>query len=113
MIRDFNTQIASATEEQAAVTAEVGSNLNSIADLAKNTASGAEATDKATIHLTEEVEALQGRIMQFQLGGRMLDLESAKSKHQNWKVQLEGAVACLSQQRDHAHSGPGRITHPL
>ncbi|MEW8043443.1 MAG: HAMP domain-containing protein [gamma proteobacterium symbiont of Phacoides pectinatus] len=113
VIRDFNTQIASATEEQAAVTAEVGSNLNCIADLAKNTASGAEATDKATIHLTEEVEALQGRIMQFQLGGRMLDLESAKSKHQNWKVRLRAflnneTMLTADQAASHTHCEFGR-----
>jgi len=113
IIRDMNTQIASATEEQAAVTNEVRANLDTISGLAESTSKGAAETDRATIRLTEEVEALQNQIMQFNLGEKVLDLETAKSMHLNWKVKLRAfldgeALLTREQAVSHKHCDFGK-----
>lgn len=64
VIKDMNNQIASASEEQSAVTEEMKHNINNIAEVAVDTASGSrEITDGANelSRLAEELKTLVGQ----------------------------------------------------
>ncbi|MDJ0805908.1 MAG: methyl-accepting chemotaxis protein [Gammaproteobacteria bacterium] len=63
-IRDMNVQIASAAEEQGAVSEDIQKNIHSIADLAKQSAETARRTDavgKSLSGLSEQVHSLVNR----------------------------------------------------
>ena len=66
-IRDMNTQIATAVEEQATVTEDISRNLTAIHQMGDETASGANQTASASRELTELASGLQQLVQGFRL----------------------------------------------
>ncbi|MFO7603183.1 MAG: methyl-accepting chemotaxis protein, partial [Gammaproteobacteria bacterium] len=66
-ISDMNTQIASAAEEQAAVSEEINKNVSSISQISEQTASGTEQTTAAADELARLAVHLQQLIAQFRI----------------------------------------------
>ena len=66
-ISQMSAQIASAAEEQRAVSEEINRNIVHINDLAEQTASGAEETATASQDLSRMASDLQGLVMQFKV----------------------------------------------
>ena len=66
-IRDMNTQIASAAEEQNAVTEEVNRNVTAISDLSHQTAEGSQQTARASEELARMATELQGMTGRFKV----------------------------------------------
>jgi methyl-accepting chemotaxis protein len=64
-IRDFNTQIASAAEEQSVVSEEINQNVHSISDISEQTAVGSEQTTAAANELAQLASQLQSQVAQF------------------------------------------------
>jgi methyl-accepting chemotaxis protein len=64
-INDMNAQIATATEQQRAVSAEIGANLGSIQAETEHTAAGAKKTAAARDELERLASHLQGLVAQF------------------------------------------------
>ncbi|WP_445371782.1 methyl-accepting chemotaxis protein [Methylomonas sp. HW2-6] len=64
----MNLQIASASEQQSAVTEEINRNIIHITSLSEQTATGAEQTTQAASHLNRLAENLNGLINQFKIG---------------------------------------------
>ncbi|MCP5162045.1 MAG: methyl-accepting chemotaxis protein [Hahellaceae bacterium] len=67
-IRDMNLQIASATEEQVAVTHEISDNVHRIADMATHTASAADQISVAAHEQAQLAERLQNLAKRYHLG---------------------------------------------
>lgn len=65
--RDMNAQIANATQEQTAVTEEIGVSLGNIGDLVKETATGAEQTEQAVRNMTNYIKGLQETVKRFKI----------------------------------------------
>jgi len=68
-INDMNTQIASAAEEQAAVSEEINRNVTSISQISEQTAEGTEQTTAAADELAKLASNLQQLISQFKIQG--------------------------------------------
>lgn len=66
-INDMNTQIASASEEQSAVAAEINSNVSNIRHVADQTAAGAQQTASASDELARLSSQLQGLMTRFRM----------------------------------------------
>ena len=66
-INEMNTQIASAAEEQAAVSEEINRNVTSISQISEQTASGTEQTTAAADELAKLAAELQQLISQFKI----------------------------------------------
>jgi methyl-accepting chemotaxis protein len=66
-IVDFNTQIASAGEEQTMMVGEVERNVKQISEISIQTAIGAKATVDACQQMTQQAEQLEGIIATFKL----------------------------------------------
>jgi methyl-accepting chemotaxis protein len=66
-MNDKNMQIASATEEQAAVAEDINQKIVSISDIATQTSSGAEQTAATSHQLAKLAEQLQDLVNRFQL----------------------------------------------
>jgi methyl-accepting chemotaxis protein len=66
-INEMSNHIATAAEEQAAVTEEVHKNINSIAEIADQTAQGAEDTMKSTVEVGQLSEHLKSSVNHFKL----------------------------------------------
>ncbi len=66
-IHDYNTQIASAAEEQSAVTEEINRNIVQINQMAEHTSEGANQTTTASEELAQLAENLQALIKQFKI----------------------------------------------
>jgi methyl-accepting chemotaxis protein len=66
-MNDKNMQIASATEEQAAVAEDINRKIVSISDIATQTSSGAEQTAATSHQLAKLAEQLQDLVNRFQL----------------------------------------------
>ena len=64
-INDMSTQIASAAEEQGAVSEEINRNIVRINEMSNETASGAEETATASRDLARMASELQGLVSQF------------------------------------------------
>jgi methyl-accepting chemotaxis protein len=64
-INDMTMLIATASEEQSAVSEEINRNLHSISDLSENTASGARETSSAADEMTALAVKLQSLVGQF------------------------------------------------
>lgn len=60
-------QIATAAEEQTAVTGEISSNIHQITDVVQETASGAHQTSSAASHLSQLASELQATVGRFKL----------------------------------------------
>ncbi len=68
-INDMNTQIASAAEEQAAVSEEINRNVTSISQISEQTAEGSEQTTAAANELAKLASDLQQLVSQFRIQG--------------------------------------------
>jgi methyl-accepting chemotaxis protein len=66
-INDLNFQIASAAEEQSAVTEEMNRNVQKISSISEQSAQGASQTRTASEELARLAEGLQSKINQFKL----------------------------------------------
>ncbi len=66
-INDLNTQIATAAEEQSAVSEEINRNINNIAGVAQQTEEGADRTAICCNHLAEQTLQLKQLVAQFKL----------------------------------------------
>lgn len=67
---DMSTQIASASEQQAAVTEEIGCNIDKISQVAQSTASGAEQTEASSQMLARLGDGLINLVGQFKVSGQ-------------------------------------------
>ncbi len=66
-ITEMNTQIASAAEEQSAVSEEINKNVTSISQISEETASGAEQTTSSANELARLASDLQNLVRQFKI----------------------------------------------
>ncbi len=66
-ITEMNTQIASASEEQSAVSEEINRNVTSISQISEQTASGAEQTTTSAKELARLAADLQNLVGQFKI----------------------------------------------
>ncbi len=66
-ISQMNAQIASATEEQSATTAEINRNINNIIEAVQQSAESSELADKATEDLKKITEDLYALVRQFKI----------------------------------------------
>jgi len=66
-ITEMNTQIASAAEEQSAVSEEINKNVTSISQISEQTASGAEQTTTSANELARLASDLQNLVSQFKI----------------------------------------------
>ncbi len=67
VINDMSTQIASAAEEQTAVTHEMAENMTTISGVSEQTASGAEQNSAAARELARLAEQLQQMVQKFRV----------------------------------------------
>ena len=107
-INDMNVQIATASEEQAAVAEEINRNIINIVQIAEETSAGAQSTAETTEHLATISMALQNHTGSYNLGSgfKALDLSKAKSAHLAWKARLRGFLdgkAALTQKEAVSH----------
>lgn len=65
MINDMNTQIASATEEQMAVSQEISRNVVNISDVAKSSAHSVQEVEKTSRELSDAASRLAGLVNEF------------------------------------------------
>jgi len=91
-INTMNIQIATASEEQAAVAEEINRNIIRIVQIADETSAGAHTTAEATSELAEISMELQNNTNVYKLDAsyNALDLSKAKSAHLAWKARLRG-----------------------
>ena len=88
-INRMNSQIATAAEQQRAVSEEIKQNIFNINDRSKQTAQGAKQTSETVSSLGQFAANLQGVIQQFKFSGDGgLDFSAAKSAHLAWKARL-------------------------
>lgn len=66
-ITDMNTQIASAAEEQSAVSEEINRNIVTISQIGSQTAAGAQQTSSASEELARLAAQLQTLVGQFRV----------------------------------------------
>ena len=66
-IAEMNTQIASAAEEQSAVTEEINRNVANISEIAEHTSTGAEQTAQASEGLSRLASQLNAVVVQFRV----------------------------------------------
>jgi len=67
IIKDMSTQIASAAEQQNAVTHELHRNISTIAEAAEQNANGARENQTASRELARQAEQLKALASQFRL----------------------------------------------
>jgi len=113
IINEMNNQIALAAERQATVTADIGSNVSHIAEIAEDTSHGALNTEKAGGELGNLISKLQDFVMQFKMGEKTLDLSAAKAAHLAWKARLRAfldgeATLTVDQAVSHHHCAFGK-----
>ncbi|HHH36924.1 MAG TPA: HAMP domain-containing protein [Gammaproteobacteria bacterium] len=88
-INDMNTQIASASEEQSAVSEEIHRNVVVISDVARQTSEGSGHITEASERVSNLAEALQGLVRQFRVADqRQFDFGAARAAHLAWKTRL-------------------------
>ncbi len=66
-IRDMNTQIASAAEEQGSVAEEINRNINTISEIGMQTSQGAQQTATASEEMSRLATRLQAEVGQFKV----------------------------------------------
>ena len=106
-INDMNTQIASASEEQSAVTSEINRNVVVISDVARQTTEGSNEIAAASVRLSNLAEALQGLVRQFRVADQgHFDFEAARAAHLAWKTKLRSFLdgkSTLSREQAVSH----------
>jgi len=86
-IRDMNTQIATAMEQQSQVTTEVDRSIVNIADVADDTRKAARLTVDSNSRISDEIQKLNQVMAKFNTNSG-LDLSTAKAAHLAWKGRL-------------------------
>ncbi|MFC3150398.1 methyl-accepting chemotaxis protein [Litoribrevibacter euphylliae] len=66
-INDMSTQIASASEEQTAVSEEIGNSVTRIAEIADEAATGAKNTEESCIRLANLTQEIRNQLGQFKV----------------------------------------------
>ncbi|MDH5392593.1 MAG: methyl-accepting chemotaxis protein [Gammaproteobacteria bacterium] len=107
-INSMNLQIATASEEQAAVAEEINRNIINIVQIANETAINAQSTAQTTEKLASISMHLQSHTGTYNLGSsyKALDLSKAKAAHLAWKARLRGFLdgkAALTQKEAVSH----------
>ncbi|GGY35499.1 methyl-accepting chemotaxis protein [Bacterioplanes sanyensis] len=87
-IRDMNTQIATASEQQSSVSEEINRNVLTIRDITHHTAQVSEHTADIAAQLASDTEALMALLGQFNSASDELTLAQARSAHLAWKARL-------------------------
>ncbi|NOG06935.1 methyl-accepting chemotaxis protein, partial [Vibrio cholerae] len=64
-ISTMNTQIATASEEQSAVTEEINKNIITISEISNQTALGAQQSSEATLELARLAESMQQEVARY------------------------------------------------
>jgi len=109
MINDMNMQIATAAEEQAAVSEEMSRNVVSIRVLSDKSSGGAENTQKEALKLANMASLLTQQLSTFNLGtpATKLDFDNAKKAHLAWKTRarafLSGDKTAISSEQACSH----------
>ena len=88
-INDMNTQIASASEEQSAVSEEINRNVVVISDVARQTSEGSGRIAESSERVSGLAEELQGLVRQFRVADQQqFDFGAARAAHLAWKTKL-------------------------
>ncbi|TXY11495.1 HAMP domain-containing methyl-accepting chemotaxis protein [Vibrio mimicus] len=64
-ISNMNTQIATASEEQSAVTEEINKNISAISEISNQTAVGAQQSSEATLELARLADSMQQEVARY------------------------------------------------
>ncbi|MEH0389024.1 methyl-accepting chemotaxis protein [Vibrio mimicus] len=64
-ISNMNTQIATASEEQSAVTEEINKNISAISEISNQTAVGAQQSSEATLELASLADSMQQEVARY------------------------------------------------
>lgn len=64
-ISSMNTQIATASEEQSAVTEEINKNISAISEISNQTAVGAQQSSEATLELASLADSMQQEVARY------------------------------------------------
>jgi methyl-accepting chemotaxis protein len=90
-INAMNTQIATASEQQSAVSEEINRSIVAISQGSKDAAEISRHSVEVTEQLGDLASELQQVIQQFKIAGdRGFDFETAKQAHLAWKARLRG-----------------------
>ncbi|MBQ1783801.1 MAG: CZB domain-containing protein [Gammaproteobacteria bacterium] len=88
-IRDMNTQIATASEEQTSVSDEINRNIISVHEISQETTRVAEETAEIAAHVAQLVDKLGELSAQFHDGSNItLELGRARAAHLGWKARV-------------------------
>lgn len=88
-ISQMSAQIASAAEEQTAVSDDINRHIVTISDGAQETVEHTENIVAATSDIGSEIAALMGEMRTFKVNvNPLVELALAKSAHRAWKVRL-------------------------
>jgi len=108
-VNDMNMQIATAAEEQSAVTEEMNTNVHSISTQAERTSGNVAQLEDKVGSLTEMLSSLKLQLDQYDLGetASHFDFDKAKSAHLSWKIKvrdfLQGNRAAITKDQVCSH----------
>ena len=107
-ISEMNLQIATAAEEQTAVSEEINKNIVIITEEARETVDNANVTQRRSGDMGNEVAAVAHLVQQFKVSGDAdLDLSKAKAAHLAWKARLRAFLngqQSISEQQAVSHT---------
>lgn len=86
---NMNSQIATAAEEQTAVTAELNKNIENISNYSSDACLDAKSIESKCTSLTDISSLLQRAVGQFKTGGTTLDFVAVKNAHLAWYSKLQ------------------------
>lgn len=88
-INKMNLQIATASEEQTAVSDDIDRNIHSVHDISRKTADIAGHTAQAALQISHLIEQLGELSAQFHDGNdATLELSQARAAHRTWKSRI-------------------------
>ena len=111
IIDDMNTQIATASEEQAVVTEDINKNVNNISEEAAHTSNNAKQSMLESMKIATEIEKLLFIISQFKTSNNLeIQLQRAKATHSLWKVKAKSYLNNLIQLDIHSDADHHKCT---